>query len=258
VTANIRIDDTSGASGSAGTSSTAAAPARSGATSRTSNPPTIETRRQPQQQRSRAKVDAILDAADAMVAEDGADALTTTLVAEKAGVAIGTLYQYFDGVPAIVKALVARHADRFAALLAEALAASQFHRKRDAANTALDALIAYYRADPSFRGLWRGAPRVTGAAFGDASDALVAIVTNALVAQGMLATVDEDFEREAQVQWAVATALIQVAFSREPDQGDPIVLEHLRRLFDLDVRTAADYAAIHAADGDAVTDPSPS
>jgi len=195
---------------------------------------TIETRRQPQQQRSRAKVDAILDAADSLIAASDASALTTTIIAEQAGVAIGTLYQYFEGVPSIVEALVKRHAERFGAQLVDALAREHFVRKRDAANTALDALIAYYRADAAFRGLWRGAPKATGAGFGDASELLVGIVTDALVAQGLISTVDEDFKREAQVQWAVATALIQLAFVREPE-GDPVVLVHLRRLFDLDV-----------------------
>jgi AcrR family transcriptional regulator len=194
----------------------------------------IDKRRRPQQRRSRAKVDAILDAADALMAERDASVLTTTLVAEQAGVAIGTLYQYFEGVPSIVDALVARHAERFGAQLVDALAGEHFVRKRDAANAALDALIAYYRADASFRGLWRGAPRATGAGFGDASEMLVGIVTEALLNQGLITAVDDEFRREAQVQWAVATALIQVAFSRHPD-GDPLVLAHLRRLFDLDV-----------------------
>jgi len=196
---------------------------------------TVDARRSPQQDRSRAKVDAILDTADAIIADRGLDALTTTIVAERAGVAVGTLYQYFDGIPAIIDALVARHAERFAEFLEATLATRSFRRKRDAANAALDALIEYYRRDATFGALWRGSPQATGAGIADASDSLVGIVIAALTAQGLVTTIDEAFVREAQVQWAVATALIEVAFARDPG-GDPAVLAHLRRLFDLDVR----------------------
>lgn len=197
-------------------------------------------RRRPQQERSRAKYDAILDAADKLLADDRAgerattDPLTTTLVAERADVAVGTLYQYFDGVPAIIEALVERHAERYSTRLRDTLRTRTFERKRDAANAALDALIEYYRREPAFRALWRGSPRATSGGFGDAADALVGIVTESLVAQGLIEHGDEHFALEAQVQWAVAAPLIELAFKRDPN-GDDTVLHHLRRLWDLDV-----------------------
>jgi len=208
-------------------SSTAASPSPIGARS--------DARRRPQQQRSRAKVDAILAAANALVAEHGADALTTTLVAERAGVAVGSLYQYFDGVPAIVEALVAHHAEIFGEHLRVHLTNVTFTRKRDAANAALDALISYYRSDAAFRALWHSAPRVTGAGFGDAGEMLIGIITQSLRDHDLFDPHDRNYEREAKVQWAVATALIQVAFQMDPE-GDVAVLTHLRRLFALDVR----------------------
>jgi len=196
--------------------------------------PTATSRRTPQQQRSKAKVDAILDASDRIVAEEGVDSLTTTIVAERAGMAVGTLYQYFEGIDAIVDALVERHAETFAGRLKEALSSRQFERKRDAANAALDALIEYYRGHPSFRALWRGAPSATNAGFGDAGDVLIGLVIDALESQGMASRDDAAFVLEVEVQWSVAQGLIGLAFRRDPD-GDPAVLHHLRRLFDLDV-----------------------
>ncbi len=197
-----------------------------------------QVRRRPQQQRSIAKFDAMLDAADDLVATDGVASLTTTRVAERAGIAVGSVYQYFDGVPDLIDALVARHAERFATHLRDELAHRRFRRKRDAANATLDALIDYQRAEPAFRSLWHSAPRVIGAGFTDAAEPLVEIVTRALVDQGLVEASDDDFAREAEVQWAVAAALIPVAFRLDPD-GDPTVLAHLRRLFDLDVRAVA-------------------
>jgi len=197
---------------------------------------TTAKRRTPKQERSKAKVGAILDSADHIVIHEGVDALTTTVVAARAGIAVGSLYQYFDGVDDIVDALAERHAERFAWQLRNVLAGRELRRKRDAANAALDALIEYYRDEPTFRALWRGAPQLTGAGFGDASATIIAIVTEALVEQGLADLDDPAFELETQIQWSIAEGLIGLAFDRSPD-GDPAVLAHLRRLFDLDVVT---------------------
>lgn len=199
---------------------------------RAAEPPA--SRRRPQQARSQAKVDALLDAADELVLERGPDRLTTTLVAAHAGVAVGSLYRYFDGIPALIDALAARHTERFQDQLAEAIAGRRFTRKRDAANAALDALVAYCRDAPGFRALWRGAPVVVGARFDDAADWLLALVVDALVAQGLAPVDDPAFEREARIQWATASALILLAFRLDPD-GDPVVLAHLRHLFTIDI-----------------------
>ena len=190
-------------------------------------------RRTPRQQRSRATVDAVLDAADDLVVEVGVAALTTTAVAERAGVAVGTLYQYFDDVDAVAAALVARHGARFAEDLGDELARRTLVRKRDAANAALDLFIDRCRTSPGFRDLWRAHPADGSLAGG----ALVAVVAGALVDQGLARAEDPAFVREVEVQWAVAEALVGVAFRRDPG-GDPVVLDHLRRLFDLDVGPA--------------------
>jgi AcrR family transcriptional regulator len=195
---------------------------------------TPSKRRTPQQERSKAKVSAILDGADHIVMEHGVDALSTTLIAANAGIAVGSLYQYFDGVDDVIAALAERHAEQFATQLTEKLANHPLSRKSDAANVALDLIICYYRNEPTFRALWRGAPHLQGAGFGDASAMIIALVVDAIVGQGLADRDDPSFQLEAQVQWAVAEALIGLAFERDPD-GDQSVLAHLRSLFDLDV-----------------------
>jgi AcrR family transcriptional regulator len=65
-------------------------------------------RRTPSQARSRATVEAILDAAARILRRDGADRLTTNHVAEAAGVSVGTLYGYFPDKSAIMLALARR------------------------------------------------------------------------------------------------------------------------------------------------------
>lgn len=63
-------------------------------------------RRQPTQQRSRERVQRILDAAADLLEEGGYPALTTTAIAARADVSIGSLYQFFSNVDAIVTELV--------------------------------------------------------------------------------------------------------------------------------------------------------
>jgi AcrR family transcriptional regulator len=198
---------------------------------------TTPKRRTPQQERSKAKFNSILDGAEEIVFEHGVDALTTTLVATKAGIAVGSLYQYFDGVDAIIVALAERHAERFADLLGKSLASVELQRKSDAANVALDLIICYYRTEPTFRALWRGAPQLHGAGFGDASAMIIELVMDTICSRGLADITDPVFRLEGQVQWSVAEALIGLAFERDPD-GDRDVLAHLRRLFDMDVLPA--------------------
>ncbi|MBC7990769.1 MAG: TetR/AcrR family transcriptional regulator [Luteimonas sp.] len=57
-------------------------------------------------------VDAILEAASILFAKDGFDATSTTRIAERAGVSVGSLYEYFPNKEALVAKLIKRHCDR--------------------------------------------------------------------------------------------------------------------------------------------------
>ena len=74
--------------------------------------PNLKLRKTPSQARSAWTVDVILQAAAQVLEARGEDALTTKTVAERAGVSIGTLYQYFDNRDAILIALAEREAQR--------------------------------------------------------------------------------------------------------------------------------------------------
>src|SRR5580692_8975123 len=62
----------------------------------------ISSRKQPQQARSAELVATILEAAVQVLAKEGAARFTTARVAEKAGVSVGSLYQYFPNKAAIL------------------------------------------------------------------------------------------------------------------------------------------------------------
>lgn len=65
-------------------------------------------RKRPLQARSRETVGAIIEAAARILESQGLDGFTTNAVAEKAGVSIGTLYQYFPDKDALLGSLIAR------------------------------------------------------------------------------------------------------------------------------------------------------
>jgi len=69
----------------------------------------LEPRKSPVQARSAASVDAILEATIQVVLSVGKERLTTTRVASRAGVSVGTLYQYFPNKSALLQAALKRH-----------------------------------------------------------------------------------------------------------------------------------------------------
>ena len=71
----------------------------------------LEPRKTPIQARSTASVNAILDATIQVLLKLGKERLTTTSVALRAGVSVGTLYQYFPNKSALLQAALKRHLD---------------------------------------------------------------------------------------------------------------------------------------------------
>lgn len=82
----------------------------------------ISSRKQPQQARSNELVAAILDAAVQVLAKEGAQRFTTARVAERAGVSVGSLYQYFPNKAAILFRLQSDEWRRTSELLRDILA----------------------------------------------------------------------------------------------------------------------------------------
>jgi AcrR family transcriptional regulator len=92
-----------------------------GAASRIGPPLTfLRPRKLPQQARARATVEAIVDACAELLANGPYEALTTNSISERAGVSIGTLYEYFPNRESIVAALTAASCRRLVAALLKA------------------------------------------------------------------------------------------------------------------------------------------
>jgi len=74
-------------------------------------------RKLPQQDRSRITVEAILEATAHILTEEGYDKASTNRIAERAGVSIGSLYQYFPNKESLMAALMEQHSNEIAELV---------------------------------------------------------------------------------------------------------------------------------------------
>jgi AcrR family transcriptional regulator len=100
----------------------------------------------PKQTRSRLTFDAIVDACAQLLCERGYGALTTNHIAERAGVSIGSLYEYFSDKDAIVYEVVRRTSHGFSEDAAQPLAGFHNVPLREALRAWLGALAAAMRS----------------------------------------------------------------------------------------------------------------
>jgi AcrR family transcriptional regulator len=106
-------------------------------------------RNQPRQLRSKVTVGLILDAAIRIFEKEGAEAATTSRIAEVAGVSVGTLYQYFGNRDAILDALQDREFERAANMMQRVLSEASTASPRLVARSVVEELLALYRAAPA-------------------------------------------------------------------------------------------------------------
>lgn len=125
----------------------------------TADSPILTLRHVPTQARSRQRLADVLDAAETILAAEGAAAFTTNRVAEAAGVPVGSVYRYFADKEAIAEALAMRFWSEFADLVAGVADADELDPLADPGATVLETLAAGFRARPAFLALWYGGLR---------------------------------------------------------------------------------------------------
>ncbi|MZR64138.1 TetR/AcrR family transcriptional regulator [Alcanivorax sp. DP30] len=79
----------------------------------------MERTRKPQQERAKKTVEAIIEAGFMFISRQSKETLTTTKVADIAGVSVGTLYEYFGNKEEILDAMYARFSEDVTAMLRE-------------------------------------------------------------------------------------------------------------------------------------------
>ena len=113
--------------------------------------------KEPTQERSRARVDAMLRCARRLVIEHGVEGLKMRAVAEQAGVPIGTVYQFFPSRNALLARLIAEHFERLdAALVAQYEHVSTKAEFLEAADGFIEVVYRMVADDPALVEIWTG------------------------------------------------------------------------------------------------------
>lgn len=190
---------------------------------------TTPLRRQPVQQRSAKRVERMLDSSAELLQEVGYEALTTTLIAKRAGVAVGSLYQFFPDKRAVVQALTQRNLERFIDAVNERLSTLDPKHWWDVVDSLLDIYLRMHREVPGFSRVHFG--DVVDVRLLDDSRTNNRVVTDALAD---LIIRHVGLEREEiilpiSIAVEAADGLLNFAFRADP-QGDPAVIAETKSL----------------------------
>jgi len=166
----------------------------------------------------------MLDACADLLEEEGYDALSTTRIAERAGVAIGSLYQFFPDKRAIAQALTLRHLDMFTQRLGERFAAATFDHWWDAVDAVFDVYVEMHRGTRGFRVLHFG-DVVDLHLLDSAADNNTVVLDRLrdLLVDRLGVPAGPDLDRVLAVAIEAGDAALKLAFRADPD-GDPVLL----------------------------------
>ncbi len=114
----------------------------------TARKPALEPRKTASQERSRATVEALVEAAARVLVREGFERATTNRIAAETGVSIGSLYQYFPSKESLVLAVAERHKSDMLAVLREALARVADGPLDAAIRELIATMIEAHRVDP--------------------------------------------------------------------------------------------------------------
>jgi len=113
---------------------------------RSARPAALNPRKSPRQSRATSTVAIILEGAARVLEESGLRAYSTNAVANRAGVSVGSVYQYFPAKEAITRALIQRETG---ALLAEVKSLAAVNSPRPALEAVIDACVAHQLRRPA-------------------------------------------------------------------------------------------------------------
>ncbi|SEL87485.1 TetR/AcrR family transcriptional regulator [Streptacidiphilus jiangxiensis] len=190
-------------------------------------------RRQPQQARSRARVEAVLTAADRILTTDGYEALTMRRIADDAGVPVGSIYQFYPDKGSVVSALGERYIGSFEAAIGALVAQADRGELTDMVGTVVDVYADLFRAQPGFVTLWSGRHLSPELARADEAN-------NAAIADGLRRIMEsltgrpggELMERATRIMVRVADTVLHDVF-RADGEADPELLTELKRMMRL-------------------------
>jgi AcrR family transcriptional regulator len=110
--------------------------------------PLTNPRKNASQKRSRATVDALVEATARILVREGFDKASTNRIAEVAGVSVGSLYQYFPSKEALVAAVIDRHNQEIMQTVRGELADVMSQPIEEAVRKLVAVAVKAHRVDP--------------------------------------------------------------------------------------------------------------
>jgi AcrR family transcriptional regulator len=200
---------------------------------------TAGLRRRPMQRRSAERYERILNVCAELLDEVGFAGLTTTAVAKRAEVPIGTVYQFFADKSALVHALAVRNLENYLGRLERRYGESAPGSVEDVVDIAIDEFVDMRRTLPGFGVLDFGAGSEWSEA--DPRDLYLLeedVENNTAVARRLRMLVPfldssragaAEIELALRVTMEAADAVLQLAFRTDP-QGDAALIAECKKL----------------------------
>ena len=179
------------------------------------------------QARSAARLEALLDAAAAIVDEVGYERLTTAMVAERAGASIGTVYRYYPDRIALLRALSGRSFQRYVESVSGGVDRLRSGSWNEAVDHAVDAYAQMFRTEPGFRAIRFGDTLDLGAEGGTLDNNRMLALEIARILAERFDSASEDLMFALEVAVEMMDALLYRAFSIDPN-GDERFIEEAR------------------------------
>ncbi|MGW0699019.1 TetR/AcrR family transcriptional regulator [Streptomyces sp. NPDC002867] len=183
---------------------------------------------------------AILDAAEALLGEQGYEAATLKAIGERAGIPIASVYHYFADRHQVDAELMQRHVHELDERVDAALDHSPLRTLRDGADAIIDPLLAYFREHPSCVELWfagRHEKLVEQVQAFDESKA--GLLWRLLIERNLLPA--DTPQLVLQLAFEAGGRLFDVAFRRSPT-GDDTTIDEARRLVTAYLETYASHS----------------
>lgn len=187
-------------------------------------------RRKPAQQRSRERMDRILIVASELIENGGSDQLRMSDVAERAGISIGSLYQYFPDKSAVIRSLAERYNAQNRKCIEDAFEKVGTPQELEAAFGGLiDLYYSIFMAEPVMRDIWSGTQA-------DKNLMELELAENRICA-GLLADAMRRAHKKADSKkidttaftvWQLGEAAMRLAISVDREEGSAIVATYKR------------------------------
>lgn len=192
------------------------------------------------QRRGVERVQAILDAADELLGEQGYEAATLKAIGERTGIPTASVYHYFADRRQIDAELMQRHARKSDDRVTAALNSPPLRTLRDAVNAVIDSSLAYFRGHPSLVQLWFVGRDSTLSELAHAlDDSRAEQIWSFLLERNLLRADTPPFV--VQLAYEAADRLFDVAFRHSP-KGDDATIDEARRLITAYLQTYAPQA----------------